>query len=145
MWLNCIIKCTIIEPLCILQIQEIQLYFTGKKKNTGHMSYANWKIPPIPKLRVIWPSRITTLSVTLGMAIMGMLTFYFRYQRKIKKKELKARSEQSSRRNNLQLPNGGLYWNNIEVYVGCILLIQLFKVYLKYFCWNFRYSWTTCW
>lgn len=81
------------------------------------MSYANWKIPPIPKLKVIWPSRKTTLSVTLGMAIMGMLTFYFRYQRKMKKKELKARSEQSSRRNNLQLPNGGLYSNTIEVYV----------------------------
>lgn len=91
------------------------------------MSYANWKIPPIPKLKVIWPSRITTLSVTLGMAIMGMLTFYFRYQRKMKKKELKARSEQSSRRNNLQLPNGGLYSNTTEVYVWWLSLTQLFK------------------
>lgn len=92
------------------------------------MSYANWKIPPIPKLKVIWPSRITTLSVTLGMAIMGMLTFYFRYQRKMKKKELKARSEQSSRRNNLQLPNGGLYSNTIEVYFGDFYLHNFFKM-----------------
>lgn len=80
------------------------------------MSYANWKIPPIPKLKVIWPSRITTLSVTLGMAIMGMLTFYFRYQRKIKKKELKAHSEQSSRRNNLQLPNGDIHGQPVGRY-----------------------------
>lgn len=133
------------NPYVFCKFKRFSYILQVKKKILGTMSYANWKIPPIPKLRVIWPSRITTLSVTLGMAIMGMLTFYFRYQRKIKKKELKARSEQSSRRNNLQLPNGGLYWNNIEVYVGCILLIQLFKVYLKYFCWNFRYSWTTCW
>lgn len=133
------------NPYVFCKFKRFSYILQVKKKILGTMSYANWKIPPIPKLRVIWPSRITTLSVTLGMAIMGMLTFYFRYQRKIKKKELKARSEQSSRRNNLQLPNGGLYSNNIEVYVGCILLIQLFKVYLKYFCWNFRYSWTTCW
>ncbi|XP_048777814.1 mitoguardin 2-like [Ostrea edulis] len=74
------------------------------------MPYTDWKLPvQLTRMKVAWPSRITSLSVTLGMAIMGMLAFYFRYQRKVKKKELKSSTGETSRRNNLQLPNGDIH------------------------------------
>lgn len=75
------------------------------------MPYPDWKMLQIPKLKVMWPTRITTISVTLGMAIMGMLAYYFRSQRKMKKKNLKGNLEQSSRR--INLPNGGLFFTHL--------------------------------
>ncbi|XP_062589128.1 LOW QUALITY PROTEIN: mitoguardin-like [Saccostrea cucullata] len=76
------------------------------------MPYMDLKLPHITKMKLMWPSRVTTLGVTLGVAIMGMLAFYFRYQRKIKKKELKS----NSRKNNLSLPNGDILGHTLGRY-----------------------------